>query len=134
MYDRHGRHRGVEQDRHRRPAAGFRTTGRQRFERLVTDAVSTLPPTTLRRLREVRLEIEEVPRSGEGLVLTVWDDPVAASLDRADPPARTGEETAELRLYRRPLEWRAIDRADLVELIREVVAERIADRFGDGDL
>lgn len=133
MEDRHGRHRGPDHDHRRRPSAGYRTTDRRRFERLVTDAVSTLPPLMLRRLREVRLEVEEVPRAGEGIALAVWDDPVAASLDRPEPPARTGEETVELRLYRRPLERRAEDRADLVALVREVVATRIAERFSEPD-
>jgi predicted Zn-dependent protease with MMP-like domain len=133
MEDRHGRHRGSDRDHRRRPSTGYRTADRHRFRRLVTDAVSTLPPAMLRRLGEVRLEVEEVPRRGEGLAVAVWDDPVAASLERTEPPSRTGEETLELRLYRRPLERRAEDRADLVALIREVVATRIAERFGEAD-
>lgn len=83
-------------------------------------------------MREVRTIVEEVPRPGEGLVHARWDDAVVASID--DPDAvRTGDESTVLRIYRRPLERHADDAADLVDLLREVVAEQLTDRFGTDD-
>lgn len=83
-------------------------------------------------MREVRTVVEDVPREGEGAALARWDDAVVASLD--DPGATApGEVTTEIRIYRRPLERRAHGTADLVDIVRDVVAEQLTERFGSDD-
>ncbi|MTV26005.1 hypothetical protein FTX61_11375 [Nitriliruptoraceae bacterium ZYF776] len=125
--DRHRRHRRADADPRRRPADGFRTRDRDRFERLVDDAVASLPDELHGLLDGVVLAVAEVPPVGA----VGGDDPVALASYLVPARGRSGPE--RLILFRRPLEARARTRAELAEVVREVVAHELADRHGLDD-
>lgn len=115
MDDRHARARRTLRDGRTRPPDGFRTRSLRRFEALVADAVSGLPPTVRAHLTEQTIRIAEVP-------------PAAADAEvilcRSEP-AGAGSPVATLTLYRRPLEARASGPADLLVLLQEVLTTEL---------
>jgi predicted Zn-dependent protease with MMP-like domain len=130
MTDRHARSRRVDHDRRRRPVDGFRATSAGRFERLVADAIASLPADLLRHLDQVHIAVRDIP-------------PAAAAATGDEVPLgqytglpRVGDALAldafpdRLVLYRRPLEARARDRLELVELIRHTVVREVALHLG----
>lgn len=123
--DRHGRHRRAEVDPRRRPSDGYRTRSRARFARLVGDAVAQLPHPVLDHLGACDLTVVDTPPVG------VDDGPPALAVVR-----RRRRRRAQLLVHRRPLELRATAKADLVDLIAEVLVEALAEHHGwsDGDL
>ena len=89
------------------------------FDDLVLDAVETLERRWAAELRGVEFAVEDVP-------------PPAAPADGEPSPLarlvpRRGGSPPRIVLYRRPLELRAHDRADLAALVHEVVVEQVAD-------
>lgn len=130
MDDRHGRHRRSPTDRRRRPPDGFRTASVRGFERLVDDALTTLPPDLLRHVENVQIVVEELPPQGpEGSILLGLYQGVPRTERAGDPPVLPDRIT----LYRRPIEARATTREELVRLVREVVVHEIAHHFGIDD-
>jgi len=134
MDDRHGRHRLRTADPHRRPSDGYRASGMLRFDRLVGEALRTVPGPVLEHLQQVEIRIAEVPPpdpfgSGDEVLLARFDPPVPP------PRRRNGREQAtdRLMLYRRPLEARARSKPELVELVREVVIHEVAHHLGLDD-
>ena len=126
MTDRHARHRRSLSDRRRRPVDGFRAASTDRFERLVADAVSSLPPRFAAHLTGVQVGVEDVPPDGPRDAGS--EVPLARYDGEGTPPDR-------LVVYRRPLEARAVSQRDLVELVRQTVAVQIARQAGlDDDL
>lgn len=134
MDDRHARHRLRTADPHRRPSDGYRAAGLLRFDRLVGEALRTVPSPVLEHLQQVELRIVEVPPadpfgSGDEVLLTRYEP--------ATPrPKRWGSRepaTDRLIIYRRPLEARARSKPELVELIREVVIHEVAHHLGLDD-
>lgn len=128
MSDRHARHRRSPADRRRRPVDGYRTASADRFDRLVDDAISGLPEPLVRYLEDVEVAVAEIP--------TVVSDEVALAAMRTLRGPRARRRTtasARLTLFRRPLEARAVSRADLVDLIQVVVVDHLADHFGIDD-
>lgn len=133
MDDRHDRRRRARPDRRRAPADGYRATSSDRFARLVDDAIATLPREFLDYLDNVQIVVEDVPPAdvlGEGdeILLGLYQG-VPRTERSADPPVLPDHIT----LYRRPIEARANSKADLAELIREVVVHEVAHHFGIDD-
>lgn len=132
MRDRHARARRSTPDRRRRPVDGFRTLTPGRFERLVDDALASLPPPLLAYLDNVELVVEDVPPpdvlgEGDELLLGLYQGvPLTERDDAAALPDR-------IALYRRPIEARASDRHELAALVREVVVHELAHHFGIDD-
>lgn len=115
MEDRHARHRRADADRRRRPSDGHRTAERARFERLASDAAAALPPPLRDELALVR--VREVP-----------DEPGLLAV------AADSDDGVQVTLFRRPLELRAVSKLDLLELLRDTLAQHLSDRLGpDGD-
>ncbi|MCC5947671.1 MAG: metallopeptidase family protein [Nitriliruptoraceae bacterium] len=111
--ERHARRRRTPTDRRRRPEAGFRP-GARRFGQLVELAAAGSPAPIREALGSIRVEVRDLPPDDEA------PTPLAStSTDVA------GQEAAIV-LFRRPLEARAVDRQDLVELIREVLIEEVS--------
>lgn len=133
MRDRHARHRRPDSDPRRRPIDGFRVTSAARFDRIVRDAVGSLPPPLLRFLDGVHIAIGELPPvapegEDDAIRLSTYADGRDAGPETADlPPAD------RIILYRRPLEARARNQHDLIELIRETVVHELADHHDLGD-
>ena len=133
MDDRHARHRRSDADRRRRPVEGFRATGTGRFDRIVNDAIATLPRDLLAYLDNVEVAVEDVPPAdptgaGEQVVLGLYQ-----VVSR--PTRQAGGTTLpdRITLFRRPLEARAHDKRDLADLVQETVVAELADHFGIDD-
>lgn len=128
--DRHARHRRTDADRRRRPVDGYRTTGTIRFQRLVSEAVTSLPRGLLAYLADVQVAVEDIPPdpvgSDEQLVLSRYHPGRTAGPGAAAPVDR-------LTVYRRPLEARALDRLDLVHLVQDTIVQELAQRFALDD-
>lgn len=100
------------------------------FDDLVLDTVESLERRYSRELAGVEFAVEEVPPDLNVYDTDVLEDgevPLARLLPgrpgRADMPAR-------IVLYRRPLEFRAIDRDDLADLVHDVIVEQVANLLG----
>jgi predicted Zn-dependent protease with MMP-like domain len=133
MIDRHARHRRRPADVRRRPIDGFRTLSAARFERVVEQALLTMPEHLLAHLDNVQITVADVPPPAsdggtdevllglyEGVPRTERDFGAALLPDR-------------ITLFRRPLELRARSRRELAELVRETVVHEIAHHFGIDD-
>jgi predicted Zn-dependent protease with MMP-like domain len=133
MTDRHARFRRADVDRRRRPTEGFRASSTNRFERLVADAVAALPGELRSHLDDVHVTIEDVPPPPSP------GTPDEVLLARYQVMPRNGGRPAlgafpdRLVLYRRPLEARSRDRAELAELLRATLVHELADHLGLDD-
>ncbi|MEX2548613.1 MAG: metallopeptidase family protein [Nitriliruptoraceae bacterium] len=125
MDDRHARQRLRTADVRRRPIDGFRTTDTARFDRLVDDALRTLPTPLLDQLRGVVIQVADIPPPdpfghGDEVLLVRYEPEPHAGSDR-------------LTLYRRPLESRARSKGELTALVREAVLHEVAHHLGIDD-
>ena len=91
------------------------------FGDLVVTAVDRLEPRWGPRLAAVDVEIRDAPDVGADV------DEVPLAEHRA---ARGARPTAVLVVYRRPVELRAPDRLARVDLVRDLVAEQLANLLG----
>lgn len=116
------------------PAARTRS---ETFDALVLEALEPIERRWRVELTDLDVAVDDVPEAGgahQDQVVTDRDVPLArlvpAGLDRRGMPTR-----ARIVLYRRPLETRTKDSADLAELIGELLIEQIANYLGvDPDL
>jgi predicted Zn-dependent protease with MMP-like domain len=100
------------------------------FDDLVLDTVESLEQRYSRELAGVEFAVEEVPPDLNVYDTDVLEDgevPLArllpGQLGRDDMPPR-------IVLYRRPLEFRAVDRDDLADLVHDVIVEQVANLLG----
>ncbi|AEI11637.1 metallopeptidase family protein [Cellulomonas gilvus] len=100
----------------------FRTRA-QRFDDLVLDAVDQLERRWARQLEGTEFAVEDVPPSHPA----PWERG-GVPLGRYFP-ADAGL-PARIVVYRRPVEARAADPADLADLVRDVVVEQVAHLLG----
>ncbi|MBW3577521.1 MAG: metallopeptidase family protein [Actinobacteria bacterium] len=133
MKDRHARHRRADADGRRRPPDGFRAASLRRFERLVDDALTSLPDELLRHVENVQIVVEDVPPAdvlgdGDEVLLGLYQG-VPRTQRAGDPPALPDRIT----LYRRPIEARVASKRELADLVREVVVHEVAHHFGIDD-
>jgi hypothetical protein len=120
-------------DRHERglrgplaPATSPATVPRsERFGDLVVAAVDRLEPRWGARLAAVDVEIVDVPD-----VPAAPADDALADVPLAGHRHASGSRTATLVVYRRPVELRAPDHLTRVDLVRDLVAEQLADLLG----
>lgn len=96
----------------------FRTRA-QRFDHLVLEAVERLEKRWARQLDGTEFAVEDVPPSNPA----PWEHG-GVPLGRYFP-ADAGL-PARIVVYRRPVETRAVDAADLEDLVRDVVVEQVA--------
>ncbi|HEX6870687.1 MAG TPA: metallopeptidase family protein [Micromonosporaceae bacterium] len=100
------------------------------FDDLVLDTVESLERRYSRELSGVEFAVEEVPPDLNVYDTDVLEDgevPLARLL-----PGRPGHADMPPRivLYRRPLEFRAVDRDDLADLVHDVIIEQVANLLG----
>jgi predicted Zn-dependent protease with MMP-like domain len=116
------------------PAARTRS---ETFDALVLEALEPIERRWRVELTDLDVAVDDVPESGaarQDQIVADRDVPLArlvpAGVDGRGLPTR-----ARIVLYRRPLETRAKDSADLAELIGELLIEQIANYLGvDPDL
>ncbi|WP_158888706.1 metallopeptidase family protein [Amycolatopsis anabasis] len=115
------------------PAAASRA---ERFDALVLDALEPIEARWRDQLTKLDVAVDDVPEVRRGsrpiAVDGVLHDGavplsrlVPAGVDRAGLPTR-----ARIVLYRRPLEARAKDPAELAELVHDVLVEQVAGYLG----
>ncbi|MBA8825037.1 putative Zn-dependent protease with MMP-like domain, partial [Saccharopolyspora lacisalsi] len=110
----------------------------QRFDALVLDAFEPIERRRHDELSQLDIAVDEVPEIRAATVETVvWDNDVVvdsnvplarlvpAGVDRRGLPTR-----ARIVLYRRPLEARSRDGAELANLIHDVLVEQVATYLG----
>jgi len=107
----------------------FRTKS-EVFDDLVLDAVDGLERQYGKELAGVEFAVEDVPPDLNVYDSDVLEDgevPLARLL-----PGRPGRQELPPRivLYRRPLEFRAMDREDLADLVHDVIIEQVANLLG----
>ncbi|MGI5206862.1 metallopeptidase family protein [Spirillospora sp. CA-108201] len=116
--DRHGR--GLRGPLTPQQAPVSRTRA-ERFADLVDDEVRRLGARWGRELARVEFAVEEVPAA-------------EALLDGPVPLGQTlpgdGELPVRIVVYRRPVEARAADEAELTQMIRDLLVEEVADLLG----
>lgn len=100
------------------------------FDDLVLDTVETLERRFAKELAGVEFAVEDVPPELNVYDSDVLEDgevPLARLL-----PGRPGRQEVPPRivLYRRPLEFRAMDREDLADLVHDVIIEQVANLLG----
>jgi predicted Zn-dependent protease with MMP-like domain len=100
------------------------------FDDLVLDTVESLERRYSQELAGVEFAVEEVPPDLNVYDTDVLEDgevPLARLL-----PAQPGQVDmpARIVLYRRPLEFRALDREDLADLVHDVIVEQVANLLG----
>ena len=107
------------------PAARSRT---ERFDALVIEALEPIEARWRTELTDLDVAVDDVPDlrvDPDQEVLEDRDVPLArlvpAGVDRRGQPTR-----ARIVVYRRPLEVRARDGADLADLVHEVLVEQVA--------
>ena len=97
----------------------------ERFDELVRDVIVQLESRWGDDLHEVEFAVEDVPPDGTG-----WDEGVVAD-QTAGGPVPLGRllrgTPTRVVVYRRPLEARAGDRADLADLVAEVVLDQVSE-------
>lgn len=135
---RPGAGRRTHRDRHGRGLRGrlvpatvpLARTKAEIFDDLVLDTVESLERRFAKELAGVEFAVEDVPPDLNVYDSDVLEDgevPLARLL-----PARPGRQEVPPRivLYRRPLEFRAMDRDDLADLVHDVIIEQVANLLG----
>lgn len=134
---RPGRSRRQRRDRHGRGLRGrlvpatvpLARTKSEIFDDLVLDSVERLERRFAKELAGVEFAVEDVPPDlnvYDSDVLEDGDVPLARLL-----PGRPGRHMPpRIVLYRRPLEFRAMDRDDLADLVHDVIIEQVANLLG----
>jgi len=102
---------------------------RKRFERLVAEAIDSLPAWVLERLENVDVVIEEEPPD---------DDPDLLGLYEGIPLTERGTDYAgvlpdRIVLFRRTIEAEAEDDEDLERIVADTVVHEVAHFFGISD-
>ena len=95
---------------------------RELFDRIVLDVVTDIEERWSDRLGLVEYAVEDTPQ--------VPDDWESGSVPLSSLVRGSGSTPTRLVVFRRPLEHRAADRADLEAIVLTVVVEQVADLLG----
>ena len=131
--DRHARHRRRQADGRRRPNDGFRAMSAARFDRLVDQALLSMPPPLLQLLDNVQITVEEVPPGADHLGAEEVLLGLYEGVPRTERDFGAAMLPDRITLFRRPLELRARSRRELAALVRDTVIHEIAHHFGIDD-
>ncbi|OXR41446.1 Uncharacterized protein conserved in bacteria [Nocardia africana] len=120
------------------PSAPARRTRGQQFDRLVLEAFAPLDARWHDRLTKLDIAVDDVPKIRPLHPDSVtWPDEVVADgpvpLSRLIPAGVDRHNVAtraRVVLFRKPLELRAHDPEDLLDLLREVLVQQIATYLG----
>ncbi len=110
----------------------------QRFDALVLEALEPIEQRWHTELTQLDVAVDEVPEvESTSLENLVWDDDVVVDanvpLARLVPAGVDGQglpTRARIVLYRRPLEARSRDGAEMADLLHDVLVEQVAAYLG----
>jgi predicted Zn-dependent protease with MMP-like domain len=113
------------------PGVPLRRSRAEQFDDLVLDAVEHLEQRWAEQLHGVEFAVEEVPPPpGADLeLIDLLDDPVPLGRIVPGTAGRHGQPPRVV-VHRRPVEARASDKADLADLVLDVVIHQLADLLG----
>lgn len=97
-------------------------TEREVFDRLVLDVVAEIDDRWSERLGLIEYAVEDTPQLPDD-----WD---SGTIPLSSLVRGTGGQPTRLVVFRRPLERRALDRADLGAMVLTVIVEQISDLLG----
>lgn len=97
-------------------------TEREVFDRLVLDVVAEIDDRWSERLGLIEYAVEDTPQLPDD-----WD---SGTIPLSSLVRGTGGRPTRLVVFRRPLERRALDRADLGAMVLTVIVEQISDLLG----
>lgn len=97
-------------------------SSREIFERVVLEVVTTIDERWSSRLGLVEYAVEDIPQLPDD-----WD---SGRVPLSSLVRGSGTTPTRLVLFRRPLEHRAADRADLEAMVLTVVVEQVAELLG----
>ena len=105
------------------PGRPVRPTSRERFDRVVLDVVADIEDRWSQRLGLVEYAVEDTPQVPDD-----WD--VEHRVPLSALVRGQGARPTRLVLFRRPIEHRVSDRAELDALVHHVVVQQVADLLG----
>jgi predicted Zn-dependent protease with MMP-like domain len=134
-------HDGSRRRRYSRRTAGERTPydeRRDRFDELVRQAISELPPNFAEAMSNVDIVVAERPTASDLRQAGVPRGSTLLGLYHGIPRTRRGEGyhlalPDKITLYRQPIEASCRTDADLVDAVRNTVLHEIAHHFGIDD-
>ncbi len=97
-------------------------TDREVFDQLVLEVVSEIDDTWSHQLGAIEYAVEDTPQLPDD-----WD---SATIPLSSLVRATGSRPTRLVVFRRPIEHRSRDRADLGAMVLTVVVEQISDLLG----
>ena len=134
------RHDRSRRDRHGRGLRGplaprgipLVQSAAESFDTAVLDAVDHIHAHGLHEITGIEFAVEDVPPvpAADGPYSADVLDDGEVPLARAYPSGYAGISSPLVVLYRRPLESRSMDEEDLMDLVHEVVVDRIAHLLG----
>ncbi len=102
------------------------------FDRLVDDALRSLPPRVLAHLEGIEVHVVETPPTAP-LGTSHAAVALASYQTVRTGPRRAPRRGGRLTLYRRPLEARSRTRPELIALVQQVVVHELAHHLGLDD-
>ena len=107
----------------------------ERFERLVADAIDSLPEELASRIDNVVIVVEAWPSTAQlagrrGTLLGLYE---GVNLTRRSPLSYHGVVPDKITIFRGPVSAQARDEAELAALVRTTVIHELAHHFGISD-
>lgn len=117
------------------PLGGAVVLSRQTFKRLVEEAIRSLPPPFLARLRNVDVVVEEQPTAQELSAAGVEPPDTLLGLYTGVPLTERGSWYGnvlpdKITLYQRPIQALCRSRQELRQRVREVLMHEVGHHFG----
>lgn len=105
--------------RHRPPKP---RSAREDFDRLVLDTIADIDTRWSDELGLVEYAVEDTPQLPDD-----WD---STTIPLSSLVRGTGGQPSRLVIFRRPIEQRAVDRADLEAMVLTVIVQQVSDLLG----
>jgi predicted Zn-dependent protease with MMP-like domain len=111
------------------------TVGRADFERLVADALDSIPESLGRLMENVAVTVADRPTAGQmgaqhGTLLGLYQ---GTDLTKRSPLSYGGAMPDHITIFRLPIAGLARDEADLVRIVTVTVVHAVAHHFGISD-
>jgi predicted Zn-dependent protease with MMP-like domain len=111
------------------------TVGRADFERLVADALDSIPESLGRLMENVAVTVADRPTAGQmggqhGTLLGLYQ---GIDLTKRSPLSYGGAMPDRITIFRLPIAGLARDEADLVRIVTVTVIHEVAHHFGISD-
>lgn len=107
---------------------------REKFQKLVNDAISSLPKDKIDNLKNVAILVEDYPSAEQRTELKLRGDQTLLGLYEGVPLSQRQGQTKilpdKITLFQNPLEWKSDSEKGLLEEIRHTLWHEIAHYYG----